>query len=98
MTPSIDSDFDETSARDEYVPSLLMDQSINRHNSLTLGGNRHVADTDVVGGLSGGEFSLFAMNRGRERFIEILTTWQKAKDKKEERALKDKEKEALVSS
>jgi hypothetical protein len=38
------------------------------------------------------------MNRGRERFIEILTTWQKAKDKKEERALKDKEKEALVSS
>ena len=59
-----------------------MDQSIHRHNTLTMAGNRNANEQDSIGGISGGEFSMFAMNRGRQRFINILSTWQKAKNKK----------------
>jgi hypothetical protein len=42
--------------------------------------------TEITGGksmdsLAGGEFSVFAMNRGKQRFIDILTTWENAKNK-----------------
>lgn len=81
---------------EEFAPSLFMDQSINRHNSLTITGVKSNIDGESISGLSGGEFSVFAMNRGRQRLIDILHTWQKAKDKKVERALKDEEKDKLV--
>ena len=71
-----------------------MDQSINNHNSLTLGGR---SDPDRFNTLNGGEFSVFAMNRNKQRFIDLLKTWESSKEKFEERSIRDKEKEAIVS-
>ena len=50
-----------------------------------------------TGYLSGGEFSLMAMARGRERFIEILTSWERSKVKKIERAEKDEQRDKLTA-
>lgn len=72
-----------------------MNESI--HRPLTVVGGRGFKDTDALGTIIGGEFSALAMNRSRQKFIEILDTWQKAKDKKEERKLKDQEKDQLVN-
>lgn len=72
-----------------------MDQSINRHNSMTM--TKGFPDSEGMSGISGGEFSLFAMNRSRQRFIDILTTWQTAKAKKEERKQRDLERDKMVS-
>lgn len=69
-----------------------MDQSIHRHNTISGSGYE-----ERLGAISGGEFSVFAMNRGRQRFIDILQTWENAKLKKKERKERDLEKEKLVS-
>lgn len=77
----------------DIAPALLMDQSIHRHNSMTMTGRLD----NAVENLAGGEYSVFAMNRSRQRFIDILSTWQNNKEKKSERLVRDKEKETLVS-
>jgi len=71
-----------------------MDQSTNRHNSLTLGGR---TDREGVENLSGGEYSLFAMQRNRAKLIELLKSWENSKKKMVERKIRDKEKEEMVN-
>jgi hypothetical protein len=88
----IEMDFDETYGSD-ITPALLMDQSIHRHNSMSMTGRLD----NAVGNLAGGEYSVFAMNRSRQRFIEILSAWQNNKEKKAQRTIRDQEKETLVT-
>ena len=71
-----------------------MDQSIHNHSSLTSGGRTEAGRLES---LNGGEFSVFAMNRNKQKFIELLKLWKGSKEKMAERAIRDKEKEALVS-
>lgn len=71
-----------------------MDQSINNHSSLTLGGR---SEKEGVGDLNGGEYSLFAMQRNRTKLIELLKSWETSKMKMAERKIRDKEKEEMVS-
>lgn len=75
------------------MPTLVMDQSIHRHNSVTMAG---MADREALGTITGGEYSVFAMNRNRQRFIDVLTKWQATKDKKEQRRVREIEKESMV--
>jgi hypothetical protein len=72
----VDTDIDE-GIGDDHPPTLLMDQSINS-GGLTFGG---MSGKEAVDNLNGGEFSVFAMNRNRERFIDRLTTWENIKQK-----------------